>query len=55
MDPNPAMVPYAIEAAENAGLGTDQLQVVEGTAESLPVANQSQDAVICTLVMACLE
>ena len=50
VDPNPEMAPYAIEAAGKAGLTRDQLQMLDGTAEQLPVASQSQDAVICTLV-----
>ena len=50
VDPNPEMAPYAIEAASRAGLTRDQLQMLDGTAEQLPVASQSQDAVICTLV-----
>ncbi len=50
VDPNPEMAPYAIEAASRAGLARDQLQMLDGTAEQLPVASQSQDAVICTLV-----
>ena len=44
------MAPYAMEAADRAGLIKDQLQVLDGTAEQLPVASQTQDAVICTLV-----
>ncbi|KAL0045773.1 hypothetical protein WJX82_004006 [Trebouxia sp. C0006] len=51
VDPNPEMAPYAIEAASRAGLTRDQLQMLDGTAEQLPVASQSQDAVICTLVL----
>ena len=52
VDPNPEMVPYAEEAAHQAGLATEQLQVMDGAAEHLPVASQSQDAVVCTLVSA---
>ena len=50
VDPNPEMFPYAKEAAHQAGLAKDQLQVMDGAAEHLPVASQSQDAVVCTLV-----
>lgn len=49
VDPNPEMAPYAIEASR-AGLTRDQLQMLDGTAEQLPVASETQDAVICTLV-----
>ncbi len=44
------MVPYALEAAGKAGLAKGQLQVLDGTAEELPVGGQTQDAVVCTLV-----
>ena len=50
VDPNPEMAPYAMEAAGRAGLTRDQLQVLDGTAEQIPVASQTHDAVICTLV-----
>ncbi|DBA78680.1 TPA: hypothetical protein ACH3X1_008595 [Trebouxia sp. C0004] len=49
VDPNPEMAPYAMEAASRAGLTRDQLQMLDGTAEQLPVASRTQDAVICTL------
>ncbi|KAL0021140.1 hypothetical protein WJX77_003984 [Trebouxia sp. C0004] len=51
VDPNPEMAPYAMEAASRAGLTRDQLQMLDGTAEQLPVASRTQDAVICTLVL----
>lgn len=44
------MASYAIEAADKAGLARDQLQVVDGAAARLPVGNQTQNAVVCTLV-----
>ena len=50
IDPNPAMGPYALEAAQTANLDTTQISLLQGTAEALPVASQSQDCVVCTLV-----
>ena len=50
VDPNPEMAPYALQAAEEAGLSREQLQLMDGTAQQLPVPSRSQDAVICTLV-----
>ena len=50
IDPNPAMGPYALEAAQTANLDTTQISLLQGTAEVLPVASQSQDCVVCTLV-----
>lgn len=50
IDPNPAMGPYALEAAQTANLDTTQISLLQGTAEALPVTSQSQDCVVCTLV-----
>lgn len=50
VDPNPEMAPYAVQAAEEAGLSREQLQLMDGTAQQLPVPSHSQDAVVCTLV-----
>ena len=50
LDPNPEMEPYANQAADAAGLNQQQVQLLPGVAEQMPVADQSQDAVVCTLV-----
>ncbi|KIZ03558.1 Methyltransferase-like protein 7A [Monoraphidium neglectum] len=51
VDPNPAMAPYARESLAAAGLASGNVALLQGVAESLPVADESQDAVICTLVL----
>ena len=50
LDPNSEMDSYANKAAEAAGLTQQQVQLLQGVAEQMPVADQSQDAVVCTLV-----
>ena len=50
LDPNPEMELYANQAADAAGLSQQQVQLLPGVAEQMPVADQSQDAVVCTLV-----
>ena len=50
IDPNPAMEPYAQEAAAAAGLSPTKLQLQQGVAEHLPLPSASVDLVICTLV-----
>lgn len=50
VDPNPEMASYAVQAAQEANLPRQSLQLLDGTAEQLPVPNTSQDAVVCTLV-----
>ena len=52
IDPNPEMDPYAIKAADAAGLAQSQIQILQGVAEQMPIDDQSQDAVVCTLVCA---
>lgn len=48
VEPNPYMLPYLEEEAEKQGL---QLNMIEGYAETLQVADASVDAVVCTLVL----
>ena len=50
VDPNPEMASYALQAAQEANLPRQSLQLLDGTAEQLPVPSTSQDAVVCTLV-----
>lgn len=50
VDPNPEMASYAVQAAQDANLPQQALQLLNGTAEQLPVPSTSQDAVVCTLV-----
>lgn len=50
VDPNPEMAPYAVQAAHEANVPRELLQLLDGTAEQLPVPSTSQAAVICTLV-----
>lgn len=54
VDPNPEMAPYAVDAAQAAQLDIQNLSLLQGTAEQLPVEGQSQDAVVSTLV-SCLS
>lgn len=51
LDPNPEMELYANQAADAAGLSQQQVQLLPGVAEQMPVADHSQDAVVCTLVL----
>jgi ubiquinone/menaquinone biosynthesis C-methylase UbiE len=44
------MQPFAKEAAAAAGLGGDQLRLVEGSAEAMPFDDGSFDAAVITLV-----
>ena len=48
VDPNPAMEPYAQEAAKQHGLGS--FTMVNGVAEQLPFEADTFDRVVCTLV-----
>ena len=50
IDPNLAMQEFAQSAAEDAGLKPDQLQLMAGRAEKLPVPSDSCDVAVCTLV-----
>ena len=50
VDPNPFMFQYARDAAANAGLPAEDLRLLEGVAEALPLPDDSFDLVICTLV-----
>ena len=50
VDPNSAMLPFAQDSAEQAGLGTDQLSFANGIAEQLPGTAETADLVVCTLV-----
>ena len=50
VDPNPEMASYALQAAREANLSEELLQLLDGSAEQLPVPSSSQDAVVCTLV-----
>jgi hypothetical protein len=50
VDPNPFMRPYLEESAAAAGWPLERLSWVAGTAEALPLADASMDAVVCTLV-----
>src|SRR5262245_9026147 len=52
VEPNPFMQPYLREEANRLGMPID-LQI--GTADTLPVADNSVDAVISTLVMCCVN
>ncbi|CAK9028173.1 Methyltransferase-like protein 7A (Protein AAM-B) [Durusdinium trenchii] len=55
VDPNEFMKQYALENAKKAGILTPErgnsLRLVRGIAERLPVADQSADAVVCTLTL----
>jgi ubiquinone/menaquinone biosynthesis C-methylase UbiE len=48
VEPNPYMVPYLRQRAKQAGL---HIEIRSGTAEQLPAADQSIDAVVATLVL----
>lgn len=48
IEPNPHMHPYAQQAAAQLGRAID---LRRGTSEQLPVAAESVDAVVCTLVL----
>ena len=48
VEPNPYMVPYLRQSAEQAGL---PIEIRNGTAEQLPTADQSIDTVVATLVL----
>ena len=54
IDPNEAMAPFAQQAHSRNGLGVggaSTLRVVRGVAEALPLADNSADAVVCTLTL----
>lgn len=52
VDPNPEMQPYAHETAHLAFQQVgDSLQLLAGSAERLPLADESVDAAVCTLVL----
>ena len=53
VDPNPAMAPYAQEAAARHALNS--FSAVQGVAEQLPFEDNSFDRVVCTLVRASLS
>jgi len=50
LEPNTAMWGYAQQAAAAAGLGQQQLQLVEGDAQQMPFDSSSFDAAVMTLV-----
>lgn len=52
VDPNPEMQPYAHETAELVFQQPgDSLRLVTGSAEALPLPDDSVDAAVCTLVL----
>ncbi len=51
VEPNPFMQCYLREEANKLGM---QIEIRAGTADSLPVADESADAVISTLVLCCV-
>ncbi len=51
VEPNPFMYPYLREEAARLGM---QIKIQNGAAESLPVPDSSQDAVVSTLVLCCV-
>ncbi|KAF8072542.1 METTL7A [Scenedesmus sp. PABB004] len=54
LEPNPAMWPYAREAAAAAGLGEQQLALVAGDATALPFEAGRFDVAVITLVLCSL-
>ncbi|MEO6912378.1 MAG: class I SAM-dependent methyltransferase [Edaphobacter sp.] len=52
IDPNPFMLPYLLGEAARLGMTAD---CRIGTAYELPVESESVDAVICTLVLCCID
>ena len=52
IDPNPFMRPYLLREAERLRMAADCRM---GTAYDLPVEDASVDAVICTLVLCCID
>jgi ubiquinone/menaquinone biosynthesis C-methylase UbiE len=50
LEPNPAMWQYTQQAAEAAGLGQQQLQLVAADAQQMPFDGNSFDAAVVTLV-----
>ena len=56
VDPNDSMQPYAQAAFADSGLpdaklGGSTLRIVNGVAEAIPLADNSADAVVCTLTL----
>jgi SAM-dependent methyltransferase len=51
VDPNPYMLPYLRENINAQGWRDDDVAWMQGIAESLPIADESMDAVVCTLVL----
>lgn len=52
VDPNAFMLPYLRDNAAAAGFAPDDVRWIEGTAEDLPLADATFDAVVCTLASA---
>src|SRR5437773_384904 len=52
VEPNPFMEKYLKEQATRLGM---QIEIRPGTAERLPIADTSLDAVIATLVLCCVK
>jgi ubiquinone/menaquinone biosynthesis C-methylase UbiE len=52
IEPNPFMEKYLIGEADRLGM---QVEIRPGTAEELPMADNSADAVIATLVLCCVH
>lgn len=50
VEPNSAMWPYTMESAAAAGLQQQQLQLLAGSVEQLPLEDRSCDGVVMTLV-----
>lgn len=50
LDPNAFMRPYLEQSLQRAGWPRERLTWVEGSAEAVPLADASMDAVVCTLV-----
>lgn len=51
IDPNPFMVTYLRQNAQELGWGEDCMSWVEGDAETAPLPEASFEAVVCTLVL----